>query len=84
MITQFLCDLFFWLANFFVGLFPKFPSFGNLRQSQSTMLAVIAELGRFADLKTLSVCLLILLVVFNIKFVWSIIMWIVRKIPGVS
>lgn len=84
MITKGICNLFFWLANFFVGLFPVFPSFGNLRVSQGPMLAVVAEFGRFADLRTLSICLLLILIVYNIKFVWSIIMWIVRKIPGVS
>lgn len=84
MITQLLCDLFFWLADFFVGLLPTFPSFSGLRQSQGPTLAMIAEIGRFLDLRTLSVCLLLVLIVYNIRFVWSLIMWIVRKIPGVS
>lgn len=84
MITEFLCNIFFWLANFFISLFPTFPSFGDLRISQSPMLLAVGEFGRFVDLRVLSTCLLILLVVYNIKFVWSILMWIIRKIPGVS
>ena len=38
----------------------------------------------FVSMKTVSRCLLVILIVYNIKFGWSILMWIIRKIPGVS
>ncbi len=84
MITEALCNVFFWLAKLFIGLFPTFPSFGRIRVSQTPLVQAISQLGRFVDLHVLSTCLLIILVVYNIKFVWSILMWIIRKIPGVS
>ena len=36
------------------------------------------------DVRVLASCLVTLILFTNIKFFWSLVMWVVRKIPGVS
>ncbi len=84
MIVQFLCEPLIILAEFLVGLFPAFPRFDNLAVSLSPIAYIIRFVNLFINLKTVSLCLLVILVVYNIKFGWSILMWVIRKIPGMS
>jgi len=84
MILQFLCEPIIVLAEFLVGLFPSFPRFDNLAVTLDPFAYVIRFLDMFISLKLVSRCLLIILLVYNIKFGWSVLMWVIRKIPGVS
>ncbi|NBK20137.1 hypothetical protein D7Y41_34005 [Anaerotruncus sp. 1XD22-93] len=84
MIVEFFCNLFFSLLHFLINLFPKFPSFNGLNVSLSPLLYVVRFINMFVSFAVVSRCLLIILIVYNLKFVWSIIMWLIRKIPGVS
>lgn len=84
MIVEFICDILFNLLHFLVGLFPKFPSFDRLSVSLSSIFYVLRFINNFINLKAVSIGLIIILLVYNIKIVWSILMWLVRKIPGVS
>lgn len=84
MIVQFFCDLFFSLLHFLINLFPKFPSFNSLNVSLSPLLYVVRLLNIFVSFPVVSKCLLVVLVIYNLKFIWSILMWLLRKIPGVS
>lgn len=84
MIIEFFCDIFFALAKFLIGLFPVFPDFSGLNVSLSPLFYVIKFVNLFISVPTVGRCLMILLVVYNLKFIWSIISWLIRKIPGVS
>lgn len=84
MILQFLCEPLIALAEFLVGLFPAFPRFDSLAVTLDPVAYVIRFMDLFVSMKTVSRCLLVILIVYNIKFGWSILMWIIRKIPGVS
>lgn len=84
MILEMIFDVFFFFARFIVGLFPAFPRFSSLNTSLSPLFTVVALINNFISIPLLGRCLLIVLVIYNLKFVWSIIMWLVRKIPGVS
>lgn len=84
MILEFLCNIIFALAFLFVKLIPKFPSFQKLNVSLSPLFYIIKLINMFIPIQVLGSCLLMVLVVYNIKFVWSILMWLIRKIPGVS
>lgn len=84
MILQFLFEPLIVLAEFLVGLFPAFPRFDNLAVTLDPIAYIIRLLDMFVSLELVSRCLLIILVVYNIKFGWSILMWVIRKIPGVS
>lgn len=84
MVLEFLCNILFALAYFLVGLFPKFPTFSELNIDFSPVYYVVSLLNTFVSFRVLGVCAITILIVFNIKFVWSILMWLIRKIPGVS
>ena len=84
MILQLLCEPLIVLAEFLVRLFPAFPRFDNLAVTLDPIAYIIRFLDMFVSLELVSRCLLTILVVYNIKFGWSILMWVVRKIPGVS
>ena len=72
------------LLLFLVGLLPELPTF-EVQNSYLTDLAnVIGYANRFCHLGVVVGCCGILIAVYNIKAIWSIIMWVVRKIPGVS
>ena len=84
MITELICNVFFGVAGFIVGIIPKFPSFNSLNATLSPIFYVLKFVNLFISVKALGTCCLIVLVVYNIKFIWSILMWLIRKIPGVS
>ena len=84
MILELFCNIFFALEHFLINLFPKFPSFDGLNASMSPLLYVVKFVNMFISVSLLSRCMIILLIVYNLKFVWSILMWLIRKIPGVS
>ncbi len=84
MIIEFFCNLFFSLIHFLINLFPKFPSFAQFNVSLSPLLYVVKFVNLFVSVSLLSKCLITILIIYNLKFVWSILMWLLRKIPGVS
>ena len=84
MILQFLCEPLILLAEFLVGLFPAFPRFSSLAVALDPIAYVIRFCDLFVSMRMVSRCLLIILIVYNIKFGWSVLMWVIRKIPGVS
>lgn len=84
MILEAICNLFFGLASFIVGAFPTFPSFTSLNVSLSPILYVFRLVNLLISVKLVGNCLIIILVVYNAKFIWSIFMWLIRKIPFIS
>lgn len=84
MIIGFIFNAIFFILNFLIGLFPRFPSFKSLEVSLQPVYYVLSFINTFISLKAVSMGLVIVLLIYNLKFVWSIIMWLVRKIPGVS
>ncbi len=84
MILQFLCEPLIVLAEFLVSLFPAFPSFEGLSVALGPVAYTIRFLDLLVSMEIVSRCLLVILVIYNIKFGWSILMWVIRKIPGVS
>jgi len=84
LILQFLCEPLIVLAEFLVGLFPSFPRFDSLAVTLNPIAYVIRFLNLFVSMQMISRCLLIILIIYNIKFGWSALMWVIRKIPGVS
>lgn len=84
MIIELICNVFFFLANLLVSILPTFPSFERFNVDLSPFFAVIKLVNTFVDIRVLGACLVIVLFIYNIKFVWSILMWLIRKIPGVS
>lgn len=84
MITRFLCDIFFAVVRFMVWLLPTFPSFEGLNTALGPVLYCLKLVNMFVSVRLVGSCFLMILVIYNIKFIWSLLMWLVRKIPGVS
>lgn len=84
MIVEFFCNILFALVRFLIGCFPRFPDFSSLNVSLSPLFYIIRFINNFVSVPLIGKCCLIILVVYNIKFAWSIVMWLIRKIPGVS
>lgn len=84
MLLQVLCDVLFGAIKLLLRLVPRLPSFTGLDTSLAPLFYVLRFVNQFVSLPLVGRCGLIILFVYNLKFGWSIVMWLVRKIPGVS
>ena len=69
---------------FIINLFPAMPDMSFLSQSVQPMVSVLASIDSFVSVSLLAWCLLTIIAFMNIEFIWSVIMWVVKKIPGVE
>jgi hypothetical protein len=68
-----------------IGLMPAIPSMSAfVTTSLDPLIDVLVSANYFINLGLCVSCLLAVLVFANIEFVWSVLMWIIRKIPGVN
>lgn len=66
-----------------LSLIPELPSV-DWAGSLDSIRNVLSSVNMFISLPVLGNCLLAVLVCYNARMIWSVIMWVVRKIPGVS
>lgn len=69
---------------FIVNLFPTLPDMDFLSTSFQPLVNVMATINSFVSVSLFAGCCVAFIVFMNIDFIWSIIMWVVRKIPGVT
>ena len=67
-----------------IKLLPDLPKFDGLVEGVGALLGVFQKVNLIVSLPLISSCLLLVLVVYNIDFIMSFLMWIVRKLPTVS
>lgn len=86
MIIQALLDLIKVFILFVIGLFPTMPEaqFNTLFVYLSPVADVINTADIFIDISVCVFCVVIIFLVYNARAIWSLIMWVVRKIPRVS
>lgn len=84
MVIKILMDMLKALILFVIGLLPKLPDLSFLTKYIESFVAVIKSVNRFISVPTLGLCFLAIFACYNARAIWSIIMWVVRKIPGVS
>ena len=86
MIIQALLDLVKVFILFVIGLFPTLPEsdFNSMFNYLSPVADVINTADLFVDISVCSTCVGVIFLVCNARAIWSLIMWVVRKIPGVS
>ncbi len=65
-----------------ISLLPTIPSF-SISHLDGVFMA-ISTINAVIDLRVLSVCLVLLFLSMHIQLIWSIIMWVVRKIPTIE
>lgn len=69
---------------FVISLFPTFPEMDFITKWVNYFGDMLLYINRFISLPVLGICLVTILVCYNLRLIWSIIIWVVRKIPGVS
>lgn len=84
MIVTLIMDLLKTFVLFLISLLPSLPASDNLIEFVKPLFGIYSNLDSFISVGTCCFCLGLLFIFCNIEFIWGIIMWIVRKIPGVS
>lgn len=84
MIVELLLDLVKSAILFIIRLFPTLPEMDFLTDSLDAVLSVLVAIDSFVSVRLFSICVVFLFAFTHIEFIWSIIMWVIRKIPGVS
>ena len=70
--------------KFLINLFPTLPAFEDSSGFLNKLGEVVGYANLFCYLNVVLSCLVLCFVVANARAIWALIMWIVRKIPGVS
>lgn len=84
MVIMAIMDLLKTFLLFIIGLFPEFPKLSFIQPFIDTFFYVVRLVDRFISVPTLGVCFVAIIICYNARAIWSIVMWVVRKIPGVS
>lgn len=69
---------------FIIGLFPVLPDMSWLTGKISPVIQLISGIDAFIDVGVFALCCSLLLIFSHVDLVWGIVMWVIRKIPGVS
>ena len=65
-----------------ISLFPKIPTVNF--DFLNGVVRVVSLVDMFVSLRVVSVCFVFLLILHNAHLIWAVIMWVVKKIPGVD
>lgn len=82
MIVEFLLDIVKAVLLFLIGLFPELPDMSSIVEFFDPLYQVYMQMNSFISVKLVAGCVLFFFILSNIEFIWGIIMWVVRKIPG--
>ena len=82
MIVQGVLSLVKLLLSGLFAIIPDIPAFDT--GSLDGFFDIIQTANAFIDFKAVGICLGVILVIYNINFIWSLVMWVIRKIPGIS
>lgn len=82
MIIEFICNV---LAAVLLGVIKLFPALPKIDTSfLDDVIRALSLIDTFISLRVLSGCFLVVFLFMNIQTIWSVIMWVVRKLPGVE
>lgn len=84
MIVEGLLNLVKAFLLFLISLLPEFPTINYDSGFLSALSSAISSANTICHLKVVMSCIGVCILVCNVKMIWSVIMWVVRKIPGVS
>jgi len=84
MILELIMDAIKAVILFVIRLFPTLPEMNFIKEWVSYFGELLLFVNRFVYLRVLGICLITILICYNLRLIWSIIIWVLRKIPGVS
>ncbi len=76
-----------WLKDFvlfLISLLPEIPDLSGLKPFVDALFQCYVNLDSFISIRACCICVVALILIYNVQFIWGVIMWVVRKIPGVS
>lgn len=82
MIVEAICDFLGFLVLGIIDLFPTIPLIDT--SGLDGVFNVVGLIDTFVSLKTVSACIVVIFIFMNAQLIWSVIMWVVRKIPGLE
>lgn len=84
MIIKLLMELLKALIMLVISLFPTMPAVSWLSDFVANFAKMMQSIGIFISLPTVSLCFVLIMLCYNARAIWSLVMWVIRKIPGVS
>lgn len=84
MIVQLLFEVIFGLVETLINMIPTITLPDSFVVGMSDVTALVSVFAYFVPLGTLSLCLSVIFVLQNARFIVSIFNFIIRKIPGLS
>lgn len=84
MILELIMDAIKAVILFVISLFPTLPAMDFIKEWVNYFGELLLFVNRFVYLRVLGICLITILICYNLRLIWSIIIWVLRKIPGVS
>ena len=84
MILEFIMNIIKAFLLFIISLFPVLPDMTNFINLIAPIVEVLAQVNHLIDIRVLSACLVAMILMANAELIWGVIMWVIRKIPGVT
>ena len=84
MIFDSIINFFLNLGIFFIDLFPTVSVFGDNDVSSSGLVSVLSGVACIVPVSTLLIALSAWLVLANFAWLYAVVSWIYKKIPGVN
>lgn len=84
MILEFIMNIIKAFLLFIISLFPVLPDMTSFINLIAPIVEVLAQVNHLIDIRVLSACLVALILMANAELIWGVIMWVIRKIPGVT
>lgn len=84
MIVELVLNLIKSLVLFILNLFPTLPDLNFVNDGLQPFVAVVSTINSFVSVPLFFNCVVALIAFSNAEFLWVIVMWCVKKIPGLS
>ena len=83
MIIEFLLDIVFGVINMFLSLLPELPAFSQF-EGLLGFVELVSYGSIFIDLSVFLSCLVAWFALWQFEFIYSILEWLWKKIPGIN
>ncbi len=84
MILEFIMNIIKAFLLFIISLFPVLPDMTSFINLIAPIVEVLAQVNHLIDIRVLSACLVAMILMANAELILGVIMWVIRKIPGVT
>ena len=83
MIIEFILDIVFSIINWFLSLLPELPAFSQF-EGLLGFVELVSYGSIFIDISVFLSCLFVWFALWQFEFIYGILEWLLKKIPGVE